>query len=231
MRDIPPARRPPERVQRVNVEEIRRERALVRQENGSAFKRGRPGAVMPVMKRNEPQTTIREQHPALPAPKQPGRQPMPRGEHPRPAKGPEVIKGSPIPPEQQVQPSAHPAQPERKVAPQERGPATPRQQAPPARGESPRLTPHPERGAPREPRWQEPLPAKPGTQRQPSPTEQPGRPNTQRQSPPVAAPPVPPGGSHQQAPAAAPEEKGREHREAPAKPRPQQPERTEQPGR
>lgn len=212
-RKIPSAKRPPERVRRVSVDEIRRERALVREEKGSAFKGGRPGAAMPVTKRNVPQSTIREQHPALPTAK-PARteRPARRGERQPPAKAPEVIKGRPTPPA---------AQPSRQAP--SAGKGTPEQQRAPARGESPRLTPRPERGAPREPRWQEPVPAakpaaSPVVPRRSGPAS---RPNVQRPATPAAAPAARPSEPHPAGPAG----RGGERPEAPTQPRPQQLER------
>jgi hypothetical protein len=181
VRNIPAARKPPERVRRVSVDEIKRERAVVREEKGSVFKPGRPGAEMPVRKRGEPQSVIRGQHPPVPetkpakkspfAPrgKQPparapettrerqkpqSAQPGPRGEQQPPAKQPEIIRGRPTPP------SAGPE---------------PRQERPEsvAPGQS---TPQPRGGPPakmqREPRWQEPTPTrKPDAQRKGPPSQ------------------------------------------------------------
>ena len=171
IRNIPAARKPPERVRRVNVNEIKRERALVREEKGSVFKTQHPGTEMPVKKKLEPQNAIRQQHPPLPAVKPGKKSPFtPRLEQQPPKKTPETIRGRPMPPA--AKPSPSPQQPQT---------ASPDQSAPQTRGISP--------GKPqREPRWQEPTPAlKPGAQRQGTPSTVPagqglpaGTPGTQR---------------------------------------------------
>lgn len=210
MRNIPPDRRPPERIRRMSVEKIRQERGLVREERGSAFQARRPGVTMPVRKLNEPQPAIRDQHPALPEATPQRQVPIaPREERQPPTRGPAEIRERPVPPE-------------RKVAPENKAPAAPRQQVPAMRNESPRLTPSPERGGPREPRWQEPLPpARTGVQGS-APTQPASRPNLQRGALPAAvpsaAPVTRPGTPRRQRPAAAPEKKGEERREAPVKP-------------
>ena len=99
IRDIPTARKPPERVRNVTVNQIKQERPLVREEKGSAFKMQRPGTEMPVKTRGEPQRVIREQHPAIPEAKPRKKSPFaPRGEQQPAAKQPEVIRGRPTAP-------------------------------------------------------------------------------------------------------------------------------------
>ena len=202
IRKIPQAKRPPERVRQLSVNEIRRERGLVREEKGSAFRGGRTGAELPVKKRNEPQATIRERHPALPA-QQPVKRDrvVPRSERPQPARGAAAGQGRP------ALPAAQPA-------PQSVKPGTPRQQRvprqtqPQVRGGSRKLTPRPEQGTPREPRWQEPHPAaRPAAPQAPATA----RPQVQRPSRP-ASPPAP-----------AAKRPAVQRREAPAPTEPQQP--------
>lgn len=223
IRDIPASKRPPERVRRTSINEIRQERGLVREEKGSAFRGGRPGTEMPVRKRDEPQPMIRERHPALPA-QQPvkGDRTTPRSERQQPAP-PSVQPAAPAAPAAQPAPPATRTAPA--PAPQSVKPEKPRQQeaprqAPPeVRGGSQKLTPRPERGAPREPRWQEPLPGA-GSAAPPAPAAV--RPEAQRPSRP-ASPPA-------QVPAA--ERPAVQRQETPAPPRPQQPmHRRELPGR
>ena len=218
IRDIPASRRPPERVRRTSINEIRQERSLVREEKGSAFKGGRPAAEMPVRRRNEPQPMIRERHPALPT-QQPvkGGRATPRSERQQPA--PPSVQ-PPTPTAQPATPATRPAPP---AAPQSVKPEKARQQEPPrqtqpqVRGGSQKLTPRPERGTPREPRWQEPLP----TTRPAAPTAPAAaRPQVQRPSRP-ASPPAP-----------AAERPAVQRREAPAPTQPKQPmQRRELPGR
>lgn len=67
IRSIPQTRRPPERVRRLNIEEVRRERRVVRDPRGSVFTPARPSPELPVRKRSEPRSLMREQRPPLPA--------------------------------------------------------------------------------------------------------------------------------------------------------------------
>lgn len=160
VRNIPPGRRPPERVRRVSVDEIRRERKLVPEEKGSVFRPERPGTSMPVRKSSEPQAKIREEHPALP-PAKPSRRepPVTRGERKPTSIAPEVTQRRPVP---QPAASAPPAQRPQSVIP---GRPTPQPHAGTLKGMPPRQ----ERPV-REPRWQEPVPAGgPGMQRRGGP--------------------------------------------------------------
>ena len=178
VRNIPAARKPPERVRRVSVDEIKRERAVVREEKGSVFKPGRPGAEMPVKKRGEPQSVIRGQHPPVPETKPAKKSPFaPRGKQP-PARAPETIRERQKPQPAQPGPRGE-QQPEiirGRPTPPSAGPE-PRQERPEsvAPGQS---TPQPRGGPPakmqHEPRWQEPTPTrKPEAQRK-GPPSQPG---------------------------------------------------------
>jgi len=258
IRNIPPAKRPPERIRRISVNEIKQERSLVREEKGSAFKGGRPGAEMPVKKRNEPQSMIREQHPALPA-QQPVKKERtaPRSERQSPVKGAETGKVLPVPPaaakpaaptnrpapatakptapanrpapaaakpaaptDRPAPAAVKPAPPQQSVTPEKPSQqAAPRQSKPQDRGASQKLTPRPERGTPREPRWQEPIPAgRPAVPQAPPVV----RPNIQHPARPLPAPVERPA---VQQPAVQP-------RETPAPTQPQQPmQRRGPPGR
>lgn len=183
IRNIPPARRPPERVKRIQVDDIRRQRAVVREEKGSVFGPGRSGTEMPVRKRDEPQQhKIRSQHPAIPSPTPAKREQLtprapqqPQGKQPgtihgRPAQAPataeparqpspaqpEIIRGRPIPEPPKPLPESSQRQP---LAP-DKAPAMQQQRQRVAPGASPPQT----RGASpgrtqREPRWQEPSPS------------------------------------------------------------------------
>ncbi len=211
IRDVPAARKPPERVRRVSVDQIKRERAVVREERGSVFKPGQPRAEMPVRTRTEPQKMIREQHPAVPGAKPGKRERLtPRIEQQPAAKQPDVIRGRPTPspakqaPEQRQparQPEiirGRPTPPTAEPAPQQerRQSAEPGKPTPRTRGEAP-AKPQ------REPRWQEPTPAgKPGAQRQEAPVQQrpqtavphvgtPAQPRTQQPAPRVESAPQP----------------------------------------
>lgn len=101
IRRIPAAKQPPERVKRVSVEQIRRERKVVREEKGSVFRPQAPSPEMPVRKRAEPGRLMREQRPALPPEKPRERIRREEGvkrERPKrqpPEKAPEVIRGRP----------------------------------------------------------------------------------------------------------------------------------------
>lgn len=103
IRRIPAAKQPPERVKRVSVEQIRRERKVVREEKGSVFRPQAPSPEMPVRKRAEPGRLMREQRPALP-PEKPRERirgeegvKRERPERQPPEKAPEVIRGRPAP--------------------------------------------------------------------------------------------------------------------------------------
>ncbi|RII26304.1 MAG: iron dicitrate transport regulator FecR [Geobacter sp.] len=221
IRNIPAAKRPPERVRRISVNEIKQERGLVREEKGSAFREGRPGAEMPVRKRNEPQPMIRERQPAMPAqqPVKRGRT-TPQNERRQPAR-PSVQPAAPV--VQPASPAARPSPAPQATKPEKtRRQEAPRQAQPQVRGGSQKLTPRPERGTPREPRWQEPLPAARPAARPAAPQAPAAvvRPQVQRPSLPVSPP----------APAA--ERPAAQRREAPAPTQPRQPmERRELPGR
>ena len=147
VRTIPPAKRPPERVRRVSVPEIKQERKLVPDEKGSVFRPERPGVAMPVKRVSEPKAKIHEERPAV-TPAQPARrQPLlTRGEQKPPAKAPSAVQGRPA---TQPSPSVPPAQRPPSAAPG-------RSEAPTSAG-PPRTTPHKAQGI-REPRWQEPVP-------------------------------------------------------------------------
>ncbi|GFE57727.1 FecR family protein [Geobacter sp. AOG1] len=229
IRNIPQAKRPPERVRQTNVSEIRRERGLVREEKGSAFRGGRTGTEMPVRKRSEPQSMIREQHPALPT-QQPAKRyrTTPRSERKQPAREAESVKGQPAPAAvkpaapaaQPAPPSVRPTQPRQSVKPEKpRQLETPRQPQPQVRGGSQKLTPRPERGTPREPRWQEPLPGvRSAAPQAPAAVRSEGQRPPRPAAPPAQTPTV-------QRPAVQP-------RESPAVSQPQQPmQRRELPGR
>ena len=189
IRTIPAASRPPERVKRLSVEGIKRERTLVHEEKGSAFKAGRPGSVMPVRKDREPLVNIRQPHLPLPAatPAKNGQFPPRRDERPV-VRQPEMKKETPgttraLP---GVPAPATVREPDRmNRGPFEPAPPRPRQVVPAAPAPWPAAAP-PAR-APREPRWQEPMPTGPrGDQRkQPAGT----RPTPAAQQPPAA--PVP----------------------------------------
>ncbi|HEY6872563.1 MAG TPA: DUF6600 domain-containing protein [Geobacteraceae bacterium] len=214
-RNIPSARKPPERVRQISVDQIKRERGVVREEKGSVFKPGRPGAEMPVKKRDEPQSAIRQQHPPVPEAKPAQKSPFaPRGEQP-PARAPETTR------ERQTPQPAQPTQPTQPTHRGERqppakqpeiikgGPTLPSAKPEPRRerpesaapGQS---TPQPRGGPPakmqREPRWQEPTPTRePEVQRQGAPlqpgsrkaaprTETPQQPGAQQSAPRKEAP-------------------------------------------
>lgn len=202
IRNIPAARKPPERVQRVTVDQIKRERPLVREEKGSVFKPGRPGAEMPVRKQSEPQSVIRQQHPPLPAAKSGKTDRLtPRVQQQPAAKQPEVIKGRPTPPSARQAPEQQPPvkQPEtirgRPTPPSEKPVPSPQQHQMVVPKQSTPPTPvTPPAKMQREPRWQEPIPA--------------GR---------QGAPPQRQGASPQERPQISP------RKEAPAQPQPQQP--------
>ena len=179
IRNIPASRKPPERVKRVSVDEIKRERAVVREEKGSVFTPGRPGAEMPVRKRDEPQQNkIRAQQPALPAVNTskkeqlspriaPQPQARPDSNRERPAQP--TAKPAPPPPQTLTAPDRAPArQPElnrERPAPPTARPAPQPQQSPQPQSAVPGTLSRPQTRAEspgkaqREPRWQEPTPS------------------------------------------------------------------------
>ncbi|AJE04142.1 DUF6600 domain-containing protein [Geobacter pickeringii] len=65
-RKIPPRMAPPEKVQRVRVEDIRRERRLVPEERGSVFRPAVPAQELRVRKREAPTRVIEEKAPPAP---------------------------------------------------------------------------------------------------------------------------------------------------------------------
>jgi len=185
IRNIPAARRPPERVKRSNIDEIKRERAVVREEKGSVFTPGRPGTAMPVTKRDEPQQNkIRVQQPAIPS-AEPAKnnQLSPRVVPQKPANI-DSIRERPVSPTAKPAPQPQPPQmavPGNVPAMQQRQPAAPGTPIPQTRGESPGKTQ-------REPRWQEPTPPrKPEVQRQGPPAQ----PDPRKAAPPAQKPPQP----------------------------------------
>jgi hypothetical protein len=188
IRNIPPAKRPPERVRRVSVEQMRQERKVVRGEKGSVFRPQQPTREMPVRKREEPQRVLRDEHPPIPTtkPSQQRRQFTPRGEQPPPARAPETARERPAPK------SAQPTPGRERIQPSSPGQAPPETRSEPRR-EIPRKTP-------REPRWQEPTPA--------------GHPEAPRQSAPQASQGAP---ERQGAPAAKPNAQHREAPQPPAR--------------
>ncbi|MBI1919457.1 MAG: FecR domain-containing protein [Geobacter sp.] len=121
IRSIPPAKRPPERVRRTSVEQIRRERKVIREERGSVFRPGRPTGELPVIRREEPRRGIRIKPPQ--SLEEQNRQMRPQPQRPS-ERGPEIIRGRPIPPatrevEPRRQPETAPAPqvPQRREAP------------------------------------------------------------------------------------------------------------------
>ena len=248
-RNIPSARKPPERVRRVTVDQIKRERPLVREEKGSVFKPGRPGAEMPVRKQSEPQSVIRQQHPPLPAAK-PGKKDRltPRVEQQPAAKKPEVIRGRPTPPsakpaqEQQTpakQPEiirGRPTSPTAKPAPEQQPPAkqpevirgrpTPPTAKPAPEQQTPAKQPEVIRGRPT-PQTEKPAPSQPRmvVPKQPSP-QTPVTPPAKMQREPRWQEPIPAGrqGAQPERKGASPQERPQvsPRKGAPAQPRPQQ---------
>lgn len=240
-RKIPAARKPPERVKSVSVDQIKRERAVVREEKGSVFKPGQTGAEMPVRKRVEPQNVIRQQHPPLPEAKpvkkspfaprgeqpparapetsrerqapQPA-QPAPRVEQQPAAKQPEVIRGRPTPPAAKQAPEQQPPARQPEII---RGRPTPPAEKPAPSPQQPRMV------VPRQPPPQTPAtpPAKP--QREPrwqEPTPA-GRPAAERlKTPPQQPSPQPTPAV--QAPVQPRSQQPAPHVGVPAQPRPQQ---------
>lgn len=172
IRTVAPVKQPPERVKRTRVEDIRRERKVVREERGSVFRPGRPTGELPLIRHEEPRRGIRVRPPTVIEERKRVIRPT------APAREPEIIRGRPIPPAvreapSQRQPEAAPVQqvpqkrelPRPKIIrpemergreimrqpsarPQERGGEGMKQQPPPAAAprviqERPAITPQP----------------------------------------------------------------------------------------
>jgi hypothetical protein len=205
LKNIPPNRRPPERVKRISVNEIKRERQIVKEEKGSAFNHARPGAEMPVRKVNEPQKMIREKKPAFPPKDQSTREQNERRGERQPAFGkPEVIKERSTPPVGPVSfPAVRPTQPSVQSAPSTRKPET---QAPVETiPNNPGMQQGRERAKLREPRWQEQIPdRRSSTPRQNIPQIGPVATPGARQSPVTASPAAKPDARQLKAPSIVP---------------------------
>jgi hypothetical protein len=122
---IPAAKLPPDRVRRVNIEEIKRERRVVPEERGSVFRPQRPPENMPVKRSSEPKRVVRPQtSPAAPQQEMEGRGGERREERPRPATPP---KRGPESRQQRQEPAGVPG-----TTPQTRPSAAPSRQVPAA---------------------------------------------------------------------------------------------------
>ncbi|HYS42503.1 MAG TPA: DUF6600 domain-containing protein, partial [Geobacteraceae bacterium] len=226
IRDVPAARKPPERVRRVSVDQIKRERAVVREERGSVFKPGQPRAEMPVRTRTEPQKMIREQHPAVPGAKPGKRERLtPRIEQQPAAKQPDVIRGRPTPsPAKQAPEQRQPARQPEII----RGRPTPPTVEPAPERQPPAKQPDIIRGRPTPPT------AEPAPQQERRQSAEPGKPTPRTRGEAPAKPqreprwqePTPagkPGAQRQEAPVQQRPQTAVPHVGTPAQPRTQQP--------